>query len=290
MSETIDDLTRFDDNLSKNFFVKSKLKNVERKGIASMFSIKYVQRGVESYFIGGRVRRVPTQNFILTNPNQRTEIHVDTTSIADGVCFFFDTELIQQIAFSYIHSPVNQLDKKGLDHSFLLDENCLDSVFNIAVQSNNTQLHHLLRKIDQHNLNIDQRTEFLLQLGEALVAHHYETCKQYRKLAVVKTSTRVEHYSRLQKARQFMHDNLANDISLKDIAKAGMLSEYYFHRSFRSFFKMTPHQYLQNIRLQKAQNYLEKDYSKREIAQLCGFNETKYFTQVLKKWNQKNMK
>lgn len=89
MPDLIDGLVRIDDDIKKNFLIKSTdIKRIKVKGITSMFSLKYVKRGEEVYTIDGLEYRVPTNNFILTNPDQEIDIDYESEIGSDGACFF----------------------------------------------------------------------------------------------------------------------------------------------------------------------------------------------------------
>ena len=62
------------------------------------------------------------------------------------------------------------------------------------------------------------------------------------------------------------------------------LSPVYFHRLFKTYYGITPNDYLLNIRIDKAKNMLLFDNkSIDEIAYECGFNSSTYFSTVFKK-------
>ncbi len=279
-------LDRYHDNLFSNYVTKSTLKNFEASTTSDMFSIKYVKTGEEFYTIAGKEYRVPHNCFIITNPDQELQINIDSKSMVEGLCFFFDKELIQQIAFTQTNKLKDQLGEAGINNDFILNENSLEKIFNKPIHSFGTSVQPFFEFDDYQQLSKQEITSLLMNLAEELVQHQFNTKRQLKQLAPTKSSTRDELYKRLQIGRQFMHDNLNKSISLKDIAKATCLSAYYFHRSFRCFFKMTPQQYLQFIRMQKAHEYLIRDYSKAEVADLCGFKDPKYFAKVYKKWRK----
>lgn len=284
-------LVRLDDSTKKNFLIKSTdIRKLKVKGITSMFSLKYVKRGEEVYTIDGLEYRVPSNNFILTNPEQEIDIDFESEVGSDGACFFFDTELVRQISFSLSRPAMANLDEAGVDDKFILERNCLNNIYNIPVNSFQTRLHSLLGSLEYEELDDHEITDLLVCLSEGLVQHQFDTSKNFLRLTPATQSTRVEQYRRLQVAKQYMHDNLSRNISLKDIAQAALLSEYYFHRSFKKYFGVTPQKYLQNIRLQKAEEYLLADYSKSDVAHMCGFQEPKYFSRVFKKWKQQQLK
>lgn len=76
-----------------------------------------------------------------------------------------------------------------------------------------------------------------------------------------------------------IESDLAEDLSLKVLANAAGLSEYYFLRMFKQSTGYTPHQYVINQRIERAKELLRKtDMSITEIAYLLGFSTPAHFT------------
>jgi len=92
------------------------------------------------------------------------------------------------------------------------------------------------------------------------------------------------HYKRLNRCIDFMHKNFTSRICLADIAGISDLSPTYFHRIFTETFRMTPNQYLNQIRLNHAKELLARTSEPvARIAQLCGFENPAYFSYLFKK-------
>ncbi|MCJ8014899.1 bifunctional transcriptional activator/DNA repair enzyme AdaA [Paenibacillus sp. KQZ6P-2] len=82
----------------------------------------------------------------------------------------------------------------------------------------------------------------------------------------------------------YMDKNFAEPITLTDLAEVCHGSPYHLHRTFKRIMDMTPAEYLQNIRIEKAQDYLRNtSKSAREIGSLVGFQHTSYFITVFKR-------
>lgn len=82
----------------------------------------------------------------------------------------------------------------------------------------------------------------------------------------------------IEKAEQFIIDNCNKDIILDDIAKAVNLSPVYFHRKFVKEKGISPHEYLSQKRVERAEFLLlSGDKSLTEIAFDCGFSSLSYF-------------
>ena len=85
--------------------------------------------------------------------------------------------------------------------------------------------------------------------------------------------------SRLYRAKEYIEVNFAQQIKLADIAKEVGLSQFYFDRQFKKSTNLTPHQYLTQCRINRAQDLLKNtDLKIGAIAQACGFSSQSYFT------------
>lgn len=86
-------------------------------------------------------------------------------------------------------------------------------------------------------------------------------------------------------AIDYMRENLAEPLSLVDIASAVNRSPSHFARQFRASLGIPPHQYLVVLRLKKAQHLLEHSRdSIAEIAFECGFSHQEHLTRMFRRW------
>ncbi len=86
-------------------------------------------------------------------------------------------------------------------------------------------------------------------------------------------------------AIEFMRENLADNISLEQIAAAVNRSPSHFARQFRSALGIPPHQYLVVLRLKRAQHLLAHSRdSIAEIAFECGFSHQEHLTRMFRRW------
>lgn len=82
----------------------------------------------------------------------------------------------------------------------------------------------------------------------------------------------------IERAEQFIIDNCNADITLVDIANSVNLSPVYFHKKFKEKKGISPHEYLSQKRVEKAEFLLlSGDKSLTEIAFDCGFSSLSYF-------------
>ena len=88
----------------------------------------------------------------------------------------------------------------------------------------------------------------------------------------------------ISQARDFILDHYADPMSVDDMAQHFFLSREYFIRLFRRVTGQTPHAYLTQVRIEKAQDLLRSpDLSVKAVAAQVGFNDQHYFTKVFSK-------
>lgn len=83
--------------------------------------------------------------------------------------------------------------------------------------------------------------------------------------------------------RDFMHENLQEDISLEKLAGRAGLSYGHFLRAFRQTMGEPPHRYLLNLRVRRAEQLAaETDLPLKEIARKAGFSGQSHMTTAMR--------
>ena len=89
---------------------------------------------------------------------------------------------------------------------------------------------------------------------------------------------------RVHRAVDFMHDNLAAQVSIADVAAAVNLSEYHFIRVFRDATGDPPYRYLTRLRVDRARSLLAGSrLSLSEVAARCGFRSVAQMRAALRR-------
>jgi AraC family transcriptional regulator len=84
--------------------------------------------------------------------------------------------------------------------------------------------------------------------------------------------------------RDYVHEHLGEAITLDDLAASVALSRYHFARRFRAAVGTTPHEYVLQQRVARAQTLLTRtNYPLLDIALICGFADQSHFNRVFKK-------
>lgn len=86
----------------------------------------------------------------------------------------------------------------------------------------------------------------------------------------------------VHRAREFLHANLAENVSASALARASGLSPYHLIRVFRRQLGLTPHAYQLSIRVRLAKDLLRAGVSVAEVALQTGFYDQAHLTKVFK--------
>lgn len=91
--------------------------------------------------------------------------------------------------------------------------------------------------------------------------------------------------SRLAECIRYIERNYSKSIELSDLAKIDGVSEEHLCRIFKSYTGMRPFEYIKNLRIQRAKEYLceHPDVKICDIAKITGFQSESYFCMVFKK-------
>lgn len=142
---------------------------------------------------------------------------------------------------------------------------------------------HLLLSIRPALAAPEQASElFVDHLAMALATHVAHAYGGMRPKADAKSATLAPWQER--RAKELLAANLTGGITLADLAKACELSTRHFTRAFRGSMRMSPHEWLLRLRIEKAKSLLAS--SRRVLADIaleCGFADQSHFTRVFQR-------
>ncbi|MDO4965590.1 MAG: helix-turn-helix domain-containing protein [Lachnospiraceae bacterium] len=91
--------------------------------------------------------------------------------------------------------------------------------------------------------------------------------------------------SAVEKAKKYMEENFAKDISLEDVSMKVDISSYYFSKLFKEETGRNFIEYLTELRMEEAKKLLkETDMSMKEICSMVGYSDPNYFSRNFKKY------
>lgn len=107
----------------------------------------------------------------------------------------------------------------------------------------------------------------------------------------ISTANRINSFNRktinstLQKAIDYINENYHESITLNDVAEHTFVSIYYLSRMFTKELGKNYVDYLNEVRIEKAKEYLkDSGYKTYEIAELVGIKDAHYFSKLFKKY------
>jgi AraC-like DNA-binding protein len=87
--------------------------------------------------------------------------------------------------------------------------------------------------------------------------------------------------STLDRAREYLHDRISEDVSLDDLGTETGLTKVHLLRAFRNRFGLPPHAYQLQQRVLRAKRLL-RSFSPSRVALECGFSDQSHFTRVFR--------
>lgn len=164
----------------------------------------------------------------------------------------------------------------------LMNRDCanveLDDSLNIKDSVVNRCVEALWREVQQHGAGSALYAE---SIGTQLAVHllrHYSTVS-------FREPSRVARLSPTQRRRiaEHVEDRIHDSLTLETLACIVGLGPSNFLRRFRQTFAMSPHVYVAQRRLERAQRLLEAGtLSVKEVATICGFADQSHMTRVFR--------
>jgi AraC family transcriptional regulator len=88
---------------------------------------------------------------------------------------------------------------------------------------------------------------------------------------------------RIRRAVEMMHAHMDRDLPIEELAGAAYLSPFHFARLFKKLTGTSPHAYLANLRVQRAQQLLaETDLSISELSARVGYSSPSHFSKAFR--------
>jgi AraC-like DNA-binding protein len=121
-------------------------------------------------------------------------------------------------------------------------------------------------------------------LADGLVELRGDARKESASFPGLRASTREEMYRRLYRARDFLHSCFADRVSVADAASIAAMSPFHFQRMFKSAFGISPMQFVQRRRLDRAREMLIKtDEPVTSVCLSVGFESLGSFSALFKR-------
>ncbi|MBE6762460.1 MAG: AraC family transcriptional regulator [Ruminococcaceae bacterium] len=100
----------------------------------------------------------------------------------------------------------------------------------------------------------------------------------------IKNGNSNNTYTLIEKSLKYIKENLTENLTLENVAKAMSISPIHFHNTFKTAVGKTLRDYIEEQRIKRATNLLlTTNFSLTQIAYDCGFSSQSYFSYVFKR-------
>jgi AraC family transcriptional regulator len=244
-------------------------------------SLKCMQNGRALYRIPRREFAVDDGGYLILNNRQPYSIEIASPTRVETFVLWFPDGWVEEVA-----SGLNRPNEWLLDMFPVSETNV--SFFERYTPHDElvSPMMRELRAAFKGPALIDDNwlDEKLRKLLAAMLKSQDVVKRQTETLPGVRASTRKELWRRVNRARDFLHAHLGARVTLSDVAVAACLSPFHLLRTFQAAFRQTPHQYLQQCRLERAKFLLEKTpIPVTAVCLDCGFASLGSFSTLFQK-------
>lgn len=237
------------------------------------FSIRFVFSGNETYTIGRRQLSIHSDSFIILNKGTQYTSSIDPRLPADVFSIEFDDDFLQDfnrklVTRNYLKSDASRL------HETIYP-------FDGDIKSN---IYKLKKYLDS-GAGDEKLIRNCLQkcLLNFYRVYNEEIFQKATRLNFLNNTTNIEILRRLNLAKEYLYANYNKNVSLASLANYACLSVNHLLRTFKLAYSQSPHQFLIQLRLQRAQLLLVKtDYPVNEIVNMVGFKCTSSFIRLFR--------
>ncbi len=222
------------------------------------FAIGLIEEGTEGLDLNGAKLNITKNNIVAINPG---EVHTGFSASNNGWkyrMFYFDSNLIQSILSEYSIQNDTLLTNPNITNPYLF-QNLLN-------------LHHSLESehfnLTRDSLLINTITELFEQYGN----RKFNTKKHSKDFLINK------------QIKEYLFDNFSQNISLEELSNLTNMNKYQLIRNFKKEYSLTPHQFLNYIKINKSKDFLCKGYSIIDTALECGFFDQSHLSRYFKKY------
>ncbi|HZE57749.1 MAG TPA: AraC family transcriptional regulator [Chthoniobacterales bacterium] len=244
-------------------------------------SLKSMFNGRALYRIERGEFSVDDSGYLILNNRQPYSIEIASPTAVETFVLWFPDGWAEEVLASLTRPNERLLDTPGLTSSA--------ATFFERYTRHDETVSPRIRELRaafkaKHAIDDTWLEEKLRGLLAAMLKVQDAVKQQTNELPAVRASTREELWRRVNRARDFLHAHLGSRIRLAEVAAAACLSPFHLLRTFQAAFRQTPHEYLNQCRLERAKFLLEKTrIPVTAICLDCGFTSLGSFSALFHK-------
>ncbi|MBW4653319.1 MAG: AraC family transcriptional regulator [Kaiparowitsia implicata GSE-PSE-MK54-09C] len=223
------------------------------------FAVGVILQGAEAFSYRGAQQIAPAGHVVVINPG---EAHTGSAATRAGWTYrmlYPSRDLLQQAAAEVGRKPTAE---PWFTDAVIQDDALWRSLLSL----------HLALERPPSRLEQDSRLVWTLA---QLVRRH---AAAHAPAPLLKPETAA-----IQRVRDYLHEHMADNPSLKTLAAIAHLSPYYLLRQFQRQVGASPHEYVRGLRLTRAKALLLNGWAIADVAHHTGFADQSHFTRQFKR-------
>jgi len=259
--------------------IHTKVRECFRPDIKGPFSFFLNIRGNSLCSVDRQTTRIDEDNYFVSNRSQLYTLQVEEDSTSTETFNIHFGEFFSESVLNALITPADRILDAGTEKQlspvlFFNQLHRRDATFNALIQS----------ILSSQKASGPDRLRFEEQLTALLsyyLQQHHHITRIVNNLPPVRKATRIELYKRLSRAMDVLRSRFCGTVSLDQLAAEACLSKYHFLRLFRQAYGLSPYQYIQELRIEKARDLLtDTVISVADIADILGFDNSQSFSRL----------
>ncbi|WP_298740634.1 AraC family transcriptional regulator [uncultured Chitinophaga sp.] len=259
--------------------IHTKVKACFRPDIKGPFSFFLNLQGNSFCSVERQTTRIDEEHYFVSNRSQLYTLEMKEGAGSTETFNIHFGEIFSESVLHALITPAHRILDAGTEKQlspvlFFNQLHRRDATFNALIRS---------IMVAQQEAKPD-KLRFEEQLSSLLSYHlqqHQHIAQIIHQLPPVKKATRIELYKRLSRAMDVLRSGFCGTVSLDLLAAEACLSKYHFLRLFRQAYGLSPYQYMQELRIEKAKELLAHSAVPiAAIADLLGFDNSQSFSRL----------
>jgi AraC family transcriptional regulator len=259
--------------------IHTKVRECFRPDIKGPFSFFLNIRGNSLCSVDRQTTRIDEDNYFVSNRSQLYTLQVEEDSCDTET---FNIHFGEFFSGSVLHSLVTPADRildEGTENQlspvlFFNQLHRRDATFNSLIRA----ILHSHKETGHNKLRFEEQMTSLLSYH---LQQHHHIASIVNNLPPVRKSTRIELYKRISRAMDVLRSGFCGEVSLDQLAAEACLSKYHFLRLFRTAYGLSPYQYIQHLRIEKARALLTHSVIPiTDLAGVLGFDNSQSFSRL----------
>jgi AraC family transcriptional regulator len=211
--------------------------------------------------------------FFITNPGQQYTLDINSRTPTETFNIHFGEFFADEVLQSITTRPETVLDGAAR-LSQRVD-------FYNRLHFRNDAINKLILFLYRERPTAMHLEEKLTDLITLIMKDHLNVSSSAERIQTIKKSTREEIVRRLIDACDYIYTFYDRDISLDELARVSCLSRFHFLRLFKTAFGKTPHQFINDVRVHRSKELLERtNFDIKTISSTVGFTSSSSFSRM----------